>query len=308
MKRTTIVLLVSMLSLTSCYEDYIKDYETTTAGFAMQSPLRTVISDRDMSIYVGVSLGGKREVDMADWATFVIDPTLLYNTGLELLPEEYYELSDPNTFRVRKSNLPVADVGISFTDAFYADPLSLETHYALPFSVVETSMDQIREGADYSIVAVKYVSSFSGTWYVRGEVAEVDSQGNPVYGTTRVYRSKDLIDDETVYLATISPNTLSRPGIADLSDGGYILTIDNGGESGGDYDVTVSSSEGGITVTGTGRYVYKSDEFTYNGGDEPCPEIDLEYTFETGGKKYRAIETLVLRRDPLNDLRVEEWQ
>ena len=117
-----------------------------------------------------------------------------------------------------------------------------------------------------------------------------------------------LIDDETVYLATISPNTLSRPGIADLSDGGYILTIDNGGESGGDYDVTVSSSEGGITVTGTGRYVYKSDEFTYNGGDEPCPEIDLEYTFETGGKKYRAIETLVLRRDPLNDLRVEEWQ
>ena len=112
----------------------------------------------------------------------------------------------------------------------------------------------------------------------------------------------------TVTLETMSPGTLLRPGIADLSDGSYVLTVDNGGEYGGDYDVTVSSSEGGVTVSGTGRYIYQSDEFTYNGGEEPCPEMDLEYTFEMDGKKYRAIETLVLRRDPLNDLRVEEWQ
>ena len=64
MKIAKIILLALTTCLTSCYEDYTHDYETTNVGFALQNPLRTVISDRDMPIYVGVSLGGKREVDM----------------------------------------------------------------------------------------------------------------------------------------------------------------------------------------------------------------------------------------------------
>lgn len=77
MKKLQIALLFLLTGLTSCYEDYIEDYETTSAGFAISNPLRTVISDRNMSIYVGVSLGGKREVDKADWAKFTIDESLL---------------------------------------------------------------------------------------------------------------------------------------------------------------------------------------------------------------------------------------
>ena len=150
MKIAKIILLALTTCLTSCYEDYTHDYETTNVGFALQNPLRTVISDRDMPIYVGVSLGGKREVDMNDWAKFTLDASLLEGTPLTLLPEEYYILEDPEIFKVRKSNLPVADVEIKFTDAFYTDPLSLTTHYALPFKVTESSMNTIREGADYS--------------------------------------------------------------------------------------------------------------------------------------------------------------
>ena len=60
MKIAKIILLALTTCLTSCYEDYTHDYETTNVGFALQNPLRTVISDRDMPIYVGVSLGGKR--------------------------------------------------------------------------------------------------------------------------------------------------------------------------------------------------------------------------------------------------------
>lgn len=185
-----IILLALTTCLTSCYEDYTHDYETTNVGFALQNPLRTVISDRDMPIYVGVSLGGKREVDMNDWAKFTLDASLLEGTPLTLLPEEYYILEDPEIFKVRKSNLPVADVEIKFTDAFYRDPLSLTTHYALPFKVTESSMNTIREGADYSIVAIKYVSSFSGVYYLQGEVSEVDDNGNIIEGTTVVYKEK----------------------------------------------------------------------------------------------------------------------
>ena len=95
MKIAKIILLALTTCLTSCYEDYTYDYETTNVGFALQNPLRTVISDRDMPIYVGVSLGGKREVDMNDWAIFTLDASLLEGTPLTLLPESDYTLCPP---------------------------------------------------------------------------------------------------------------------------------------------------------------------------------------------------------------------
>ena len=82
MKIAKIILLALTTCLASCYEDYTHDYETTNVGFALQNPLRTVISDRDMPIYVGVSLGGKREVDMNDWAKFTLDASLLEGTPI----------------------------------------------------------------------------------------------------------------------------------------------------------------------------------------------------------------------------------
>ena len=109
-------------------------------GFAVAKPLRTVISDRGMNIYVGVAIGGKREIDMNDWAKFTIDPSLLEGTGKTLLPANYYTLADPEYFRVRKSNSPVADVGITFTNLFYEDSRCLTDYYALPFRMTENSM------------------------------------------------------------------------------------------------------------------------------------------------------------------------
>lgn len=121
--------LLLLVGITACYDDYTHDYEGADMGFAVAKPLRTVISDRDMNIYIGVAIGGKREIDMNDWAKFTIDPSLLEGTGKVLLPANYYTLADPEYFRVRKSNSPVADVSISFTDAFYSDPLCLTDHY-----------------------------------------------------------------------------------------------------------------------------------------------------------------------------------
>lgn len=156
-------------------------------GFALSQPLRTVVSGTN-KIYVGVPIGGKREIDMSDWATFEIDETLLEGTGKVLMPSNYYTLDDPNTFRVRRANLAIADVGISFTGDFYDDPLSLTAHYALPFRVTGTSIPgdesqpngAIREGGETSIVVVKYISTYSGTYYSLGSVTEVDAGGNAI--------------------------------------------------------------------------------------------------------------------------------
>ena len=123
--------LLLLVGMTACYDDYTHDYEGADMGFAVAKPLRTV-------------------------AKFTIDPSLLEGTGKTLLPANYYTLADPEYFRVRKSNSPVADVGINFTDAFYSDPLCLTDHYALPFRMTENSMNALREGAETCVAVIRW--------------------------------------------------------------------------------------------------------------------------------------------------------
>lgn len=300
MKSIKIFLAVvfSALFMTSCYEDYIEDYKYTSAYFASQKPLRTVIADRDMTIDVGVAIGGKREVDMNDWAEFEIDETLLNGTGLTLLPKEFYTLSDESVMRVSKSTLPVASVTISFTDAFYADQNTMKQHFALPFRVVSSSLDSILVGKETSIVAIKYISTYHGTYYVKGTVTEVDNNGNPVEGSDPVaYSNADLSKNITRNLSTVSRNTVIREGLANLRTGvpneklQIVFNEDN--------TLTVGTAEGGTAITdGSGSYEYDSDGVL---------TLSLSYIYVKNGKKYRAIETLIRRQDPLNDLRFEEW-
>ena len=48
--------LLLLVGITACYDDYTHDYEGADMGFAVAKPLRTVISDRDMNIYIGVRI------------------------------------------------------------------------------------------------------------------------------------------------------------------------------------------------------------------------------------------------------------
>lgn len=309
-----LVLLGTLLPLTSCYDDYVSDYEYPNMGFALQRPLRTVVSGTNR-IYVGVSIGGKREVDTGDWAKFVIDETLLEGTGMTLMPEEYYTLKDKDTFRVRKQNLAVADVEINFTDAFYADPLCLTKHYAIPFRLTSVSIPgdpetqpdgAIREGADYSIVAVKYISSYSGTWYKMGEVVEVDASGQET-GSPVVYRNKDLSRNKTVALSTAAAFAVNRPGLADSDvEGGLLLTIDRKPEA-EVYDVVVEGTEGGAEISGASGKLRLKGDYTFYSGDEVAPQFELEYTYKDADRYYKVKETLVLRQWAERELRVETF-
>lgn len=281
--------------MTSCYEKYEDDYAYSSAYFASQKPLRTVISDRDMEIRVGVAIGGKREVDMNDWARFEIDPTLLEGTGLELLPSSYYELADPEMFRVSKSTLAVADVAIRFTDAFYADPLSVTTHYALPFRVVESSLDKLLDGKQTSIVAIKYISTYGGTYYVTGSRVEINDAGEEI-GTPEIYRNADLSKNITRETSTVATNVLERKGVSnfttDVASEKVQLTF---GENG---SLTVGTAAGGIEISdASGSYDNSGERLV----------LDMTYSFSKGGKRYRVTEQLTRRQDPLKDLRYEEW-
>lgn len=316
MKRTLkfISLPLIAMSLTSCYEDYVYDYEYPNMGFALDQPLRTVVSGTN-KIYVGVSIGGKREIDMSDWATFEIDETLLEGTGKVLMPSNYYTLDDPNTFRVRRANLAIADVGISFTGDFYDDPLSLTAHYALPFRVTGTSIPgdesqpngAIREGAETSIVVVKYISSYSGTYYRLGSVTEVDAGGNAI-GDPVVYEDKDLSKNTTATLTTELPDVVLCPGLGnnDTSLGTLRLALDDSDASSDSYTVAVTCD--GATLVSSECTYLKEGDYTFWSSDRIAPQFNLAYTYQTSdGKYFKVDEKLVLRRYAEEELRVEEW-
>ncbi|WP_291592279.1 BT_3987 domain-containing protein [Bacteroides sp.] len=295
MKKINILYYALCLFLmTSCYDDYVKDYDVSTTYFASQNPLRTVIADRDMTMKVGVAIGGKREVNTDDWAEFEIDPTLLEGTGLTLLPQKYYTLSNPDKFQVSKTSLAVADVVISFTDDFYADyEKTTKVHYALPFRVTDSSLDKILEGKETSIVAVKYISTYHGTYYVKGTIKELSVSGEVV--ETKKYENKDLSKNITRAVNSLSKNILVREGVADFS----VVSAENVKMTmQSNHTVTVETLDGSIEITdGSGTYDDTKERL----------EISLKYRFKKDAKQYEVEETLVRRQDPLKDLHYEEW-
>lgn len=296
MKKLLMVLFTGLV-LSSCYDDYVEDFDYSTVGFAMAKPYRTVIADRDMELRLGVSIGGKRAVDMNDWATFKID-TASVPSGKTLLPRDYFTLSDSTTMRVHKSNLPVADIGIRFTDAFYADAASISGKYVLPLRITGSSLDSVYQ--DSTVVCFKYISTFHGTYYVKGKLIELDAPaGNEI--DTVVYEDKDLIKNLTRDVSTLDRHTVVRAGVGNFTVAGnekVQMKIVPDGNASKTYSIEVTTAPSGIAISnGSGMYY----------GNKDNPEITLEYAFVKGGKNYRVEETLILRQDPLYDLRVETW-
>lgn len=307
-----LAILLPLFVMTSCYDDYIRDYDVSIVYFSTQKPVRTVIADRNMKIKVGVSIGGKREVDVNDWAKFEVDPSLLAGTSFTLMPEHYYNFSNPNTFKVSNKNLAIADLEIDFTDDFYADANAVNNYYAIPFRVTESSLDSINTGIldsegnrllpakDYSIVVIKYISTYHGTYYVKGKIDELDADGN-VIATTQ-YSNADLSKNMTRDIFTLSRKEIQRPGLANFTiaeDEAVKMTINENSDIGKVYPVTVEAPEGCIGLTDASGTYY---------GNKEQPEIALKYKFTKSGKNYSVEETLILRQDPINDLRFEEWQ
>ena len=278
MKRLNILWigLISVL-MTACYDDYEKDYDESSVYFASQKPLRTLVADTDMSIKVGVAIGGKREVHTDDWATFEIDPSLLDGTGLTL----------------------IADVKVTFSDAFYEDNTALNKHYAIPFRLVDHNQDEISTDVngnlkDYSIVVVKFVSQYHGTYFVKGKVTNLSTQ------QVTEYSNKDLSQNMTRDFVSLGRNKVRRPGFVNTleNDESVNLTVKPDGsvkiEAGGSVAITDASA--------TLDPAAESLEFV---GKQP--KFTLSYKYTKGGVTYQVDEELIRRQNPEADLRFQEW-
>ena len=220
------VLGVLTLSFASCYnsdQDFPDYQEGTTAYFAYQFPVRTLILGND--IYDN-SLDNAHKCQI--WATmggayggrnatvdFIVDESLcdnlwFVNAGGNAsapvlpMPREYYTLSS-NT--IHYNGEPRGYVEVQFTDAFFNDPKAIQNTYVIPllmtnvkgidhiltgtphvgFDPVRTNLDEWNILAkDYVLYCVKYMNPWQGKYIRRG--VDLVTEG----GTTTEIVRKDF--------------------------------------------------------------------------------------------------------------------
>ena len=61
--------------------------------------------------------------------------------------------------------------------------------------MTSSSFDKVLEGQEYSFVAVKYISTYHGTYYIKGKVSELDASGGIL--NTESYGKADLSKNDT---------------------------------------------------------------------------------------------------------------
>ena len=102
----------------------------------------------------------------------------------------------------------------------------------------------------------------------------------------------------------MAPHVVVCPGLGNEKEsvGSITLTMD------ADKNVTITGVDGKAAISNaSGSYKTEGDyDYVANAGTR-APQFDLEYTYEKSGKYYQVVEKLVLRQDPLYDLRVETW-
>lgn len=298
-----IISVISLVLMASCsYDGYVEDYDFSGTYFGSQQPLRTIVAEGDRSFEIGVTVGGLRVDDGSHWVDYVIDTVLLDSlpeaTGFTLLPDNYYTIGDASRFNITKTFLRTVEVKL--TDAFFEDPLALTTNYALPLRIVDTSLDSImgfgmdettavaspeQENKDITIVVIKYVSPYSGTYYSKGVQYTLDAAGGTPTDTL-TYSIDELLLNDEIDLTSLGVDSVETSRIGGNISGGLKLDLSTGSLVVSSDDVTSLQVDLATHVDGT---------FTLN------------YSFEKLGIYYRVEEELIQRQSPALDLRFEEW-
>jgi hypothetical protein len=288
------LLILAAFVLSSCkkYDSYITDFDYNVVYFGTQKPVRTIVAYDDMSFKVGVTIGGVRENPTDQTIKYQIDPTLLTTvagaSAFTLLPPSYYTLSDNSTMIIPKGKL-IGDVTVTLNKAlFTADPKSLTNVYALPLRIVSSTTDSILKGSatvaakDYTILVVKYISPYHGTYYQKGK------ETNLATNVASSYTNKDLSRNITLDLATLSLNAVKSPNAGKSANVPLNLNISN------NTAVTITGNTAN-SVSGSGTY------------DPTAKSFYLNYKYTNAAKNYSVLDTLILRQAPELDLRFETW-
>lgn len=311
----TKVLLYSslpLLGLLASCENSDQDFPDYEGGvsvyFANQYPVRTIVLGEDeydttldnahkcqLQGTMGGSYNGKQiSVDIT------VDNSLCNNlyfadgtTPVLAMPSNYYTLS--GTTMDYKGGF-TGSIDVQLTDAFFNDPKALSNNYVIP--VVMTSQrgaDRILTGStiiegeqaqrtnasrwdvapkDYMLYCVKFICKYDANYLRRG-VDQISYNGN----TQTVIRHKGVENDEVKDdITTQSLRSVRYPVQVQVANGEYrycelLLTFD------GSDKCSVSSLTDGVSASGTGAYVEKSEKKAWNNKDRDGLYLDYKINF-----------------------------
>ena len=293
-------LLALMASFTACEngDQAFDDYEGgTTAYFAYQSPVRTIVLGDDeydttldkahklkiLATFGGSYNGRNATVNVAVDNSLCDNLTFADGTPVKAMPKEYYQLS---TTAFNFNGGMQGGTEVQLTDAFFKDPDAVKNTYVIPLVMQnQTGFDRIAIGTlkegktgsrtnasiwetaprDYVMYCVKYQNKYSGWWLTNHNTStENIEKASQVQITTRTLNS-------SVY--TVEFQEGSKILKADL-----LLTFDD------KENCTITSLTEGVKATGSGSWA-DNGIHSWNNKDRDLMELNAEITFAGGVKK-----------------------
>ena len=306
------------------------DYEGgVTAYFAKQDPVRTLILgeyengdnslDNQHKCMIYATQGGayksrdlqvKVHVDNSLVDNLFFDKD--FNLPVKAMPANYYSLASTTLTR-HKDYLFGTEV--TFTDDFFNDPEALDNTYVIPL-VIDEAIGAVRilrgtpgtEGdqpwrldasawkvlpQDYVLYCVKYVNKWHATYLRRG-TDKITANGEV---TTEERKHEYVEQDEVVNFTTLGLNKCNYVFSHVFGEGDARHTYSCNLEItvGADGQCTVSSSDNGVTVSGSGSYKEKGDKNSWGRQDRDAFYLDYTVVFNNENVKFEVSDIFVLR-------------
>lgn len=308
-------LFVLSITLVSCYEDYIKDYDYDGIYFPYQTNVRTLVVGEGMKIEIGATLAGTRYNAFDRVVEFQIDNNLITPdiltamkngfpyvkeavtpvSELMLLPEEYYTLSDNSRIVIKQGDHSGTITLIPDSARFLADPLTLYANYAIPLRITRADADTTLSSKDYAVIGIKYENMLFGNYWHGGVTQEKDASGD-VVSEKIYYTSIPSPDSKTWKLTTVGPFSLVTNGVSDISSSTkpeFMITLDGS-------NVLISSMPGSTyQVESDGSSSFNRSKLLQD------RKIYLKYKYQLpSGNWCYATDTLTFRnriRDGVNE-------
>lgn len=313
MKKILTAALFLSVAMSSCYKDYIEDFDYSSIYFMYQTNVRTFVVGEGMKIEVGAALGGVRENRQERVVNFTMDNALINKDilammkaganyikeaiapvdTLKLMPSTYYTISN-NSQMIIKAGEHMGSVVIKADSAqFLKDAATIRPVYAIPFNIASADADSIPRDKRYAVVALKYENMLFGNYW-HGGVTTVKDKDGKIVSTVKYYTTIPSPEVKVMNLKTVAPNALVTNKISD-QEGSMKITLDGS-------KILVSKAPGSsVEIVPDGESVFNRSKLLQD------RRIVLRYKYanEDGTTSF-AQDTLTFRnriRDGVN-----EWQ
>lgn len=313
---------LGLLSLTSCYEDFVSDYDWTGVYFAKQHNVRTVVVGEDMAIEVGVVMSGVLSNDKNRNVGYKINDELVSAEGaingfqkhedayvknfftaggvteITPMPRDWYSCAYENTITIPKGD-HLGRMRVEFdAEKFLNAPKDTRfPYYVLPLEITDPgSIDKIVEGMSTTLIGIRYENMLFGNYW-HGGISEVRDFDGTVLSQEKYYTAIPQAENRVYNLTTVGVNSLKTNKIGPDA-GSIIITLNE------DKTITVSKApESNVEIIDEGSK-YNDAKLLQE------RKLYLKYKYSNGnGTTTHVTDTLTFRnrtRDGVNEWRSED--